>query len=74
MKLFPGPVTGTYGADQGLWELAVLRFQEDDQWEITYRTKITDDVLGWLAEAEVDEVLGKIKKLRRPRPARTSTI
>ena len=76
MKRFPGPVTGTYGADKGLWELAVIRFQEDGQWEITYKTKITCDVLGWLSEAEVDEVLGKIKKLRkrRPRPACTSTI
>lgn len=67
MKLFPGPVTGTYGADKGLWELAVIRFQEDGQWEITYKTKITCDVLGWLSEAEVDEVLGKIRKLRKLR-------
>lgn len=67
MKRFPGPVTGTYGADKGLWELAVIRFQEDGQWEITYKTKITCDVLGWLSEAEVDEVLGKIRKLRKLR-------
>lgn len=49
MKLFPGTVTGTYGADKGLWELAAIRFQEDGQWEITYKTKITGDVLGWLS-------------------------
>lgn len=64
LKPFTCYVTGTYGADQGLWELAVIRFTSGDSWELTYNTKITHDVIGWLSEAEVDEVLGQIKKLR----------
>lgn len=51
--------TGSYGSKQGLWELAVL----DSTGEITYNTPITDDVLGYLTEEEVNETLKKIKKL-----------
>ena len=48
---------GTYGAPN-LYELAVLR-----DGELVYDTPITDDVLGWLSEAAVDETLGRILDL-----------
>lgn len=47
----------TYGGDEGLFELAMLR---DDK--CVYDTCITDDVLGWL---EVEDVLEVLKKVMR---------
>jgi len=33
---------GTYGGDRGLYELAVIKFgEDDDDWEIIYNTPIT---------------------------------
>lgn len=56
---------GSYGADEGLWELAVLRFDGPNIWdfELTYTTPITDDVIGWLKENEVDDLLVAIETL-----------
>lgn len=53
---------GSYGYQQGLFELAVLSFYEDD-YEINYNTPITDDVLGWLTQEDVDRYLEKIEGL-----------
>lgn len=50
---------GSYGSKQGLWELAVL----DNEEQITYHTPITNDVLGYLTEEEVNKTLEKIKNL-----------
>lgn len=50
-----------YGARQGLYELAVL----DLDGHLTYDTPITDDVLGFLTEAEVAEALSAIAALDR---------
>jgi hypothetical protein len=49
----------TYGGDKGLYELAV--FGKDGQ--ITYDTPITNDVLGYLSEQEVEKTLFDIKNL-----------
>ena len=49
----------TYGGKDGLYELAV--FGKDG--EITYDTPITNDVLGYLSEAEVEKSLLDIKNL-----------
>lgn len=48
----------TYGSCDGLWELAVLK-----NGRINYKTPITDDVIGWLSEDEVAELLAKIENL-----------
>lgn len=55
----------SYGHDQGLWELAVIKYDETDpdEWNICYTTPITADVLGYLTEEEVDETLPKIEAL-----------
>ena len=50
--------TGSYGYDQGKWEIAVL-----DNGELTYSTTITNDVIGYLNEPEVDNILNQIKDL-----------
>lgn len=47
----------TYGGDEGLFELAMLR---DDK--CCYDTCITDDVLGWLEVEDVLEVLEKVAR------------
>ena len=49
---------GTYGYEEGLYELAVLK-----DGRLTYDTPITNDVIGYLTEEEVDEYLEKIKEL-----------
>jgi hypothetical protein len=54
-----GGLAGSYGADRGLWELAVL----DDDENLTYETPITDDVLGYLSDSDVVETLDKIAAL-----------
>lgn len=62
-EIMPG--VGSYGAAQGLWELAVLRFAGDglQDFELSYDTGITDDVMGHLTEDEVQETLAKIRDL-----------
>jgi hypothetical protein len=55
----------SYGGDRGLWELAVVKFRDED-WDsssLTYMTDITDDVIGYLTWIEVEILLDKIKNL-----------
>ena len=60
--------SGTYGYEQGLWELAVLQFVGDDpnDHRLTYDTPITNDVIGHLNEKEIEEILQKIYELPEP--------
>ena len=51
----------SYGGEMGLWEIAVL----DEYDNLTYETPITDDVIGYLNDDEVIEVLNKIKELEK---------
>jgi hypothetical protein len=59
---FTSPFGGSYGADEGLYEVAVIKGTEDD-WNITYDTPITDDVLGHLSEEEVEVLLYEVENL-----------
>jgi len=49
----------SYGGGDGLYEIAVL----DSGGEITYTTPITDDVLGYLSEEDVERYVNEIKNL-----------
>lgn len=51
----------SYGGSQGLYEIAVLNKKGD----IVYDTPITDDVIGYLTEEDVNSYLDKISKLNQ---------
>ncbi len=45
-------------------EIAVLRFDENGNWDIDYSTPITNDVIGGLDEEARDDVLQQIFDLK----------
>jgi hypothetical protein len=49
----------SYGGKDGLYELAVL----DKDGELTYDTPITSDVIGYLRDIDVTDVMEKIQQL-----------
>ena len=53
----------TYGGDQGLYELAILKFHGDN-YHLDYSTCITDDVIGYLEPKDVRKLLMRIKRLK----------
>lgn len=59
----------SYGGDQGFWELAVLTIENKPSnprgWthHITYDTPVTNDVIGWLTEEQVQDYLDQIAGL-----------
>lgn len=53
---------GSYGYEEDLFELAVLKF-DGGKCKLCYDTSITDDVIGYLTNDEVLELLEKIKQL-----------
>ena len=55
----------TYGGDEGLWELAVLKFKTDGDFVLDYSTPITEDVEGHLTDDAVEELLDRIEALPR---------
>lgn len=50
----------SYGGDEGLWELAMLIWHGDDEYDIYYCDITDDDVLGYLTDSQVNETLLKI--------------
>ena len=55
----------SYGHGQDLWELAVIWYlhPEEDIWDLTYDTDITDDVIGYLTDERVISILKQISEL-----------
>jgi hypothetical protein len=49
----------SYGGDKGLYELAVL----GTDGHLTYDTPITSDVIGYLRDIDVTDVMEKIQQL-----------
>lgn len=60
----------SYGGDQGLFELAVIEFKNDDDssWQFCYTTPITNDVIGYLTSQEVEKYLDEIELLPGIKP------
>ena len=54
---------GSYGNRQDLFELAVIIFVGEYDWDLCYSTEIADDVIGYLNNEQVIELLEKIKNL-----------
>jgi len=48
----------SYGGKDGLWEMAVLKEEE-----LCYNTHITNDVIGYLSDADVKSTLKEIEQL-----------
>ena len=53
----------SYGNKQGLYELAIIKYDENGDWDLCYDTPITDDVLGYLTEDNVTDYLTQIEQL-----------
>jgi hypothetical protein len=53
---------GSYTSNETEWEIAVLKGDKKDA-EITYDTPITDDVIGYLTETEVTDIMKQIQEL-----------
>jgi hypothetical protein len=56
----------SYGGKEGLFELAVAKFKNDDSdyWDFDYNNNVSDgDVLGYLKGSEIEGLLEQIKKL-----------
>jgi hypothetical protein len=49
----------SYGGKDGLYEVAVL----GSDGELTYATPVTDDVIGYLRDIDVTDVMEKIQQL-----------
>lgn len=56
---------GSYGGREGLWEIAVLKNDGNGKYNICYDSGITDDVIGYLSDEQVNEYLGMIKNLQQ---------
>ncbi len=54
--------SGSYGALEGLYEVAVLKGLEEN-WEICYDTHITDDVIGYQSIEDIDALISQIESL-----------
>lgn len=50
----------TYGGPKDLWEMALIFFYGDDDYELTYEKDFDDDVKGYLTDEQVNEFLEKI--------------
>jgi len=64
----------TYGGDEGLWELAVIKFKTDGDFLLDYSTPITEDVEGHLTDDAVEELLNMIEALPEARHGNTTPL
>ena len=54
---------GSYGYENDLWELEVLIWWDDHNCNLTYDTEITNDVIGYLTNEQVQNLLERISNL-----------
>jgi hypothetical protein len=58
----PSGFGGSYGVEEGLYEVAIIKGLEED-WEICYDTSITSDVLGHQSPEDIDNLLSQVESL-----------
>lgn len=57
-----GLVSGSYGSEEGKWELALIKFSDaDDESFVLVYDHGYDDVVGFLTDEEVESHLAQIK-------------
>jgi hypothetical protein len=49
----------SYGRHDDKFEIAVIKFDSDNIWHITYNTPITNDVLGYQSKEDVFDFIEK---------------
>jgi hypothetical protein len=64
----------SYGGPKGLWELAVILFNSEDNndWALNYETSVTDDVIGHCTEEQINSLLEEIQQLPPCPPTKPS--
>lgn len=55
---------GTYGFNEGLYEIAIISKDEEGVWSLDYDTPLTDDVLGYLDDKGVIETMKETQGLK----------
>lgn len=55
--------SGSYGSEDGLWELAIIKW-DGEEFDLVYSTSVADDVIGYLTDDEVLAVLKEIMELK----------
>jgi hypothetical protein len=53
---------GSYGYEQDLYEVAVVKGNEDD-YELCYDTLVTDDVMGHRDEQDIENIMEEVQAL-----------
>lgn len=61
VSIVQGPYS--YGGPEGLYEMAVVTGTSREDFELTYDTPITDDVLGHLSTDDVTDLLQRVEAL-----------
>jgi hypothetical protein len=62
---YKNPISETYSSytsNEDEWEVAVL-YGDENEWNITYNTHITDDVIGHLSEGGVEQIITLVQNL-----------
>lgn len=55
---------GSYGHERGLYEMAVISHNMHGDWNLTYDTPITDDVIGYITMEEALEKAEEVFNLK----------
>ena len=54
---------GSYGYGQGLYEVAVIKGTDEEDFKLCYDTPITDDVIGYQSMEDIDNLLSQVESL-----------
>ena len=54
---------GSYGYAEGLYEVAVIKGVDEEDFQLCYDTPITDDVMGHRDEQDVEKIMEEVQSL-----------